>query len=72
MLQFEGTESDVYNGRIEDLKEGITRAYACRMTGFRIYNSNGHFIREYALFDGKYRKVITEEERIKALWEAME
>lgn len=38
----------------------IAKAYLHCTSNFKLYNSGGYFISEYALFDGRYREVINE------------
>lgn len=45
------------NGGVENLKEAVKLAYA-GVGDFKLYTLGGHFLAEYALFDGKYRQVV--------------
>lgn len=55
--QMESLDGRYKNGNIS-LDKAEQLAHAGKMQGFKLYNQSGHFIDEYVLFDGKYRKVV--------------
>jgi hypothetical protein len=63
-MQFESIDNTYDYGTVANIKEAMRLASDGKMQGFKIYNSFGHFIREYALFDGRYRKVANDGETI--------
>lgn len=46
-----------YKKFAETIKDAFDLAVSYKMIGFRLYDANGCFLSEYALFDGKYRRV---------------
>lgn len=62
-IKFISGDKRYTNGAVPDLQTAMALARTGRMESFKIYSQNGNFISEYALFDGKYRKLQKKENR---------
>jgi hypothetical protein len=60
-LQMESVDRTYKCNELDTVRDAISLASSHRLPGFKLYNKHGNFIREYGLFDGKYRKVAHEE-----------
>lgn len=51
-----GFNRHFYSG-VNSVADCMDMAHVHEAAEFKVYNADGYFISEYALFDGKYRKV---------------
>ena len=47
-----------HNQKVANIAHAIQLAQFNGASSFKIHNEDGHFLKEYALFDGKYREVV--------------
>lgn len=61
MMIMEDHITHTFRWRFKDLDLCLRQAVTRKLTGFKLYDLNGCFLHEYALFDGKFREVLNKE-----------